>query len=384
MRRRLYEPEHEQYRSTVREFVEREVVPHQARWESERMVDRPTWLAAGRQGVIGLAVPEEYGGSGVDDIRYRSVVIEELAGVGAASLNSGFGLQDDITLPYLMDLATPEQKKRWLPGLAAGELIGAIAMTEPGAGSDLQGIRTTAVRNGSDWVLNGAKTFITNGIASDLVIVVARSDPEGGSRGLSLFVVERDMPGFTRGRKLEKMGLHAQDTAELFFDAVRVPARNLLGSEGRGFHHLMERLPRERLGITLQALYGAQAVLSWTVAYTKERTAFGKPLAQFQNTQFELADMKTEVDVLQAYVDASMLALNDGELTAVEAAQGKLAATEAQRRNVDRCVQLFGGYGYMMEYPVSRAYIDARVQTIYGGTSEVMRTIIARDLTGLR
>lgn len=257
-------------------------------------------------------------------------------------------------------------------------------MTEPGAGSDLQGIRTTAVRDGGNWVLNGAKTFITNGIASDLVIVVARSDPEGGSRGLSLFVVERGMPGFTRGRKLEKMGLHAQDTAELFFDDVRVPDRNLLGTEGRGFLHLMERLPRERLGITLQALYGAQAVLSWTVAYTKERTAFGKPLAQFQNTQFELADMKTEIDVLQAYVDASMLALNEGELTAVEAAQGKLATTEAQRRIVDRCVQLFGGYGYMMEYPVSRAYIDARVQTIYGGTSEVMRTIIARDLTGLR
>ncbi|MYQ33894.1 acyl-CoA dehydrogenase family protein [Streptomyces sp. SID4956] len=384
MRRRLYEKDHEDFREVVREFVDREVVPHQARWDAEHMVDRETWLAAGRQGLLGIAVPEEYGGGGHRDIRYRSVVVEELARVGAASLNSGFSVQDDIFLPYLLHLGSDEQKRRWLPGLVAGELVGAIAMTEPGAGSDLQGVRTTAVREGDAWVLNGSKTFITNGIASDLVIVVARTDPAAGSRGFSLLVVERDMPGFRRGRKLEKMGLVAQDTAELVFEDVRVPAANLLGEEGGGFGHLMDNLPVERITIALQALYAARAVVAWTLDYTGERTAFGKPIAAFQNTQFKLADMVTELDLVQAYVDDCLHAFDEGELTAVEAAKAKLAATETQKRVVDRCLQLFGGYGYMNEYPVSRAFVDARVQTIYGGTSEIMRTIIARDLTGLR
>jgi long-chain-acyl-CoA dehydrogenase len=294
------------------------------------------------------------------------------------------GLQDDITIPYMLGLADDEQKGRWLPGLASGEIIGAIAMTEPGAGSDLQGIRTTAVKDGDDWLLTGAKTFITNGIHADLVIVVARTDPAAGSRGISLLVVERDMPGFTRGRKLQKVGLAAQDTAELFFDQVRVPAANMLGAEGTGFVSLMINLPKERINIAYQAWAATRQALEWTLAYVKERTAFGKPLAAFQNTQFELADMATELDVIEAYLDKSVLALNDGELTAVDAAKGKLWATEAQRRIVDRCVQLFGGYGYMMEYPIARAYVDARIQTIYGGTSEIMRTIIGRDLTGLR
>jgi alkylation response protein AidB-like acyl-CoA dehydrogenase len=384
VRRNLYEPDHEAFREVVQAFVKREVIPNAERWEQERSVDRQTWLAAGKQAIIGLSVPEEYGGGGTGDFRYRCVVMEELAKVCATSLSSGFGLQDDIAIPYLVDLGTPEQKARWLPPMAAGEWIGAIAMTEPGAGSDLQGIRTTAVRQGDHWLLNGAKTFITNGIHSDVVIVVARTDPAAGSRGISLLVVERDMPGFSRGRKLDKIGMHAQDTAELFFDDVRVPADNLLGNEGGGFVHLMERLPRERMSIAIMALASLRAALDWTVSYTTQRTAFGQPVAAFQNTAFELATAVTEIDVLEAYLDKAVLELNAGTLTAVDAAKAKLWATDVQRRVLDRCLQLFGGYGYMTEYPIARAYADARVQTIYGGTSEIMKTIIARDLTGLR
>ncbi|HEX4430785.1 MAG TPA: acyl-CoA dehydrogenase family protein [Frankiaceae bacterium] len=384
MRRTLYDADHEAFRAVVREFVEREVVPAQQHWDEAHLIDRGTWLAAGKQGIIGIAVPEEYGGGGIRDYRYRYVVMEELAAVAAGSLASGFGLQDDIALPYLLDLGSAEQKARWLPPMVAGERIGAIAMTEPGAGSDLQGIRTSAVRDGDDWILNGSKTFITNGIHADLVIVVARTDPSAGSRGFSLLVVERGMTGFERGRHLAKIGLQAQDTAELSFHEVRVPANNVLGQLGGGFMHLMERLPLERISIAVQALTAARAALNWTVAYTKERSAFGKPIASFQNAAFELADMSSELDVLEAYVDASVLALNAGELTAIDAAKGKLRATELQKRVVDRCLQLFGGYGYMLEYPIARAYVDARIQTIYGGTSEIMKTIIARDLTGLR
>ncbi len=384
MRRDLYEPDHEAFREVVQAFVKREVTPNAERWEQERSIDRQAWLAAGKQAIIGLGVPEEFGGAGTDDYRFRCVVMEELARVGATSISSGFGLQDDIAIPYIVDLGTREQKARWLPPMASGECIGAIAMTEPGAGSDLQGIRTTAVKDDDVWILNGAKTFITNGIHSDLVIVVARTDPAAGSRGISLLVVERGMPGFTRGRKLDKIGLHGQDTAELFFADVRVPAASLLGREGGGFVHLMERLPRERLSIALLALTSARAALGWTVEYTTQRTAFGQPIAAFQNTQFELASMVTEVDVLEAYLDKAVLALNAGELTAVDAAKAKLWATEVQHRVVDRCLQLFGGYGYMAEYPIARAFADARVQTIYGGTSEIMKTIIAREITGLR
>jgi len=368
VRRDLYEPDHEAFREVVQAYVKREVMPNQQRWEAERNVDRQAWLAAGKQSIIGLLIPERFGGAETGDFRYRCVVMEELAEVCAASLSSGFGLQDDIAIPYIVDLGTEEQQARWLPPMAAGECIGAIAMTEPGAGSDLQGIRTTAVRDGDAWVLNGAKTFITNGINSDLVIVVARTAPDAGARGISLLVAERGMPGFTRGRKLDKIGLHAQDTAELFFDDV----------------HLMERLPRERMSIAMLALTSARAALGWTVEYTTARTAFGQPLAAFQNTAFELASAVTEVDVLEAYLDKAVLALNSGELTAVDAAKAKLWATEVQHRVLDRCLQLFGGYGYMAEYPIARAYADARVQTIYGGTSEIMKTIIARDLTGLR
>jgi alkylation response protein AidB-like acyl-CoA dehydrogenase len=382
--RDFYQPDHEAFREVVQAYVKREVAPNEQRWEEERNVDRQAWLAAGKQSLIGMLVPEEYGGVGTDDFRYRCVVMEEFARIGATSLSSGFGLQDDIAIPYIVDLATDEQKARWLPPMAAGECIGAIAMTEPGAGSDLQGIRTTAVRADDRWILNGAKTFITNGINADLVIVVARTDPDAGARGISLLVVERDMPGFTRGRKLDKIGMHAQDTAELFFDDVEVPAANLLGQLGGGFVHLMERLPRERMSIAVMALASARAAIGWTVEYTTHRTAFGKPIAAFQNTQFELATMVTEVDVLEAYLDKAVLALNAGTLTAVDAAKAKLWATEVQHRVLDRCLQLFGGYGYMAEYPIGRAYADSRVQTIYGGTSEIMKTIIAREVTGLR
>ena len=384
MQRNLYEPDHEAFREVVRAFIKREVTPNAERWEEERSVDRQAWLAAGKQSLIGLLIPEEFGGAGTGDFRFRCVIMEEFAQVCATSISSGFGLQDDIAIPYIVDLGTQQQKARWLPPMAAGECIGAIAMTEPGAGSDLQGIRTTAVRQGDQWILNGAKTFITNGIHADLVIVVARTDPDAGARGISLLVVERDMPGFTRGRKLDKIGMHAQDTAELFFDDVAVPAANLLGHEGGGFVHLMERLPRERMSIAVMALASARAALGWTVEYTTQRTAFGQPIAAFQNTQFELASMVTEVDVLEAYLDKAVRALNEGTLTAVDAAKAKLWATEVQHRVLDRCLQLFGGYGYMAEYPIGRAYADSRVQTIYGGTSEIMKTIIAREVTGLR
>jgi long-chain-acyl-CoA dehydrogenase len=384
VRRNFYEPDHEAFREVVQAFIKREVEPNNEKWEEQRSVDRQAWLAAGQQSLIGLLIPEEYDGGGTTDFRFRCVMMEEFARAGATSISSGFGLQDDIASPYIVDLGTDEQKSRWLPKMASGEYIGAIAMTEPGAGSDLQGIRTTAVRDGDEWVVNGAKTFITNGINSDLVIAVARTDPNAGSRGISLLVVERGMPGFSRGRKLDKIGLHGQDTAELFFDDVRVPATNLLGREGGGFVHLMERLPRERMSIAVMGLASARAALGWTVEYTANRTAFGQPIAAFQNTQFELASMVTEVDVLEAYVDKAVLALNAGELTVVDAAKAKLWATDVQNRVLDRCLQLFGGYGYMSEYPIARAFTDARVQKIYGGTSEIMKTIIAREITGLR
>jgi alkylation response protein AidB-like acyl-CoA dehydrogenase len=384
MRRNLFTSEHEDFRGVVREFVSREVTPHMERWDEQRIIDRQTWIAAGKQGIIGLTVPEELGGAGLSDYRFRCIVAEELGRVGAASLVSSFGLHDDVIMPYFTDLANADQQARWLPRLASGELISAIAMTEPGAGSDLQGIRATAVRDGEHFVLNGTKTFITSGIHAGVVIVVARTDPDAGSRGFSLLVVEEGMAGFTRGAKLAKVGMHAQDTAELFFADVRVPMANLLGTENGGFGHLMENLPMERLSIAYQANVSSRACLSSAVEHTTGRHAFGQPLAAFQNTQFELADMVAQIDVVQAYLDACVVALNAGELTPVDAAKAKLVSTELQHRVVDRCLQLFGGWGYMMEYPIARAYVDHRVQTIFGGSTEIMKVIIGRDLTGLR
>ncbi|TCB95470.1 acyl-CoA dehydrogenase [Micromonospora zingiberis] len=382
MKRNLYTDDHEQFRDVVRTFVARSVVDNLDRWESERLIDREVWRAAGKQGVIGLSAPAEYGGAGQHhDYRYRNIVLEELARVHATSLASSFSLQDDITIPYLLTLGSAEQRARWLPAMVAGELIGAIAMTEPGTGSDLRGIRTTGRRVDGGWLVNGAKTFITSGINADLVIVVARTDDSGG---LSLLVVERDMAGFSRGRKLAKIGLHAQDTAELFFADVFVPDANVLGELGGGLRQLVGLLPLERLSIAAHAVAVADVVLTDTLTYVDERHAFGQPIADFQNTRFELAAMATEVDVARAFVDKAILAHGDGDLTVVDAAKAKLFASEMQNRVIDRCLQLHGGYGYMLEYPVARAFSDARVQRIFGGTNEIMKEIIGRDLVGRR
>jgi alkylation response protein AidB-like acyl-CoA dehydrogenase len=384
MKRHLYTADHEAFRASVVEFIARDVAPNLERWESQRLIDRDVWLAAGKQGLIGLFAPERFGGAGVHDYRYRNVLLEELAKVFATSLASSFSLQDDIAIPYVDELGDEAQKARWLPGMVAGELIGAIAMTEPGTGSDLQGIRTSGVKVDGGWVVNGAKTFITNGIQSDLVITVVRTDPAGGSGGFSLLVVERGMDGFERGRKLDKVGLHAQDTAELFFQDVFVPDENVLGTIGGGFKQLMRLLPLERLSIAAHAIAVSDAVLAETLRYTDERTAFGQPVADFQNTRFELADLATETDVTRAFVDQAIRAFEAGELTGVDAAKAKLWASEMQNRLIDRCLQLHGGYGFMLEYPVARAFQDARIQRIFGGTSEIMRTVIGRDLVGRR
>jgi long-chain-acyl-CoA dehydrogenase len=368
----------------VRTFVDREVTPNLAQWDEDRMIGRETWLAAGRQGIVGLSGPESCGESGLTDFRFRNVVIEELARIGAAALQSSFSLQDDIVIPYFTSLATEEQKARWLAPMCVGEKIGAIAMTEPGAGSDLKGIRTRADRVPGGWKLNGAKTFITSGIQSDLVVVVGRTDPHGGSDGFSLFVVDDGTPGFSRGRNLDKIGLLAQDTAELFFDDVFVPQENLLGEAGGGFRQLMHHLPLERFGIAATAIAGADAALAWTIEYVNQREAFGRPISGFQNTQFVLAEVSMELDVTRAYVDKCLLALSSGELNAVEAAKAKAWATDVQVRTVDRLLQLYGGYGYMLEYPIARAYRDARVQKIYGGTNEIMKQLIGRELVRKR
>jgi alkylation response protein AidB-like acyl-CoA dehydrogenase len=378
MRRTVFQPEHDQFREVVREFLTREVAPHARAWEADGIVDREVYRAAGKHGVIGFNVPEQFGGGGVSDFRFNAVVAEELAVAGPGA--PAFTLHNDIVAPYLISLSSPEQRQRWLPGFAAGDLIGAIAMSEPGAGSDLAGVRTHAERDGDDWVLSGAKTFISSGINADLVIVVTRTDPTAGHRGFTLLVVERGMAGFSRGRNLDKIGQKSQDTAELFFDQVRVPVANVLGQEGRGFYHLMHNLPAERLSIAVGAVAGARAIFTETVAYAKNRTAFGQPIGAFQHNRFVLAELDTELDIAQVYVDRCLEAVVAGELTAVESAKAKWWTTELAKRVVDACVQLHGGYGYMLEYPVARAYLDARVQTIYGGTTEIMKEIIGRDL----
>ncbi len=380
MRRTLYTPDHEAYRETVREFLAREVVPHQHEWDRNHRIDRDVFISAAKAGIYALEVDERYGGAGEHDYRYRMVVCEEVAKINALSFGLTISLQDDLVLHYLLDLTTEDQKQRWLPGFASGELIGALAMTEPGAGSDLRGIRTNARRDGDSWILNGQKTFISSGIMADLVVVAARTDQEGGSRGFSLFVVERDTPGFRRGRQLDKIGLPAQDTAELFFDDAVVPGDNLLGEEGRGLQYLMSHLPRERLGVTAQAIATTRVIFDQTVEYCQQRNAFGKPLTALQHIRFELAEMATELDITEAFVDKSVQAFNAGELSPVDAAKGKWYVSELQRRLLDRCLQLHGGYGYMVEYPVARAYLDTRAQTIYGGTTEIMKELIGREI----
>ncbi|HYO04920.1 MAG TPA: acyl-CoA dehydrogenase family protein [Mycobacterium sp.] len=378
MKRLVFEEEHEQLRETARQFLEKECAPYAEKWESDRIVDREAYVAAGKYGLIGFNLPEKFGGGGVDDFRFNAVIVEEFTKYGAAS--PGLSLQNDIVGPYFANLATEEQQERWLPGYITGELIGAVAMTEPGAGSDLAGIKTSAVRDGDDWILNGSKTFISAGINSDLVVVVARTNAEAGHKGFSLLVVERDMEGFSRGRKLDKMGQHFADTAELHFENVRVPHANLLGKEGRGFYHLMQNLPSERLSIAIAAVAGARATFDDTLRYVKDRKAFGQAIGSFQHNRFVMAEMDTELEIAEQYVDRCLRAVVDGELTAVEASKAKWWCTELAKRVVDNCVQLHGGYGYMNEYKVARDYVDVRIQTIYGGTTEIMKEIIGRDL----
>jgi alkylation response protein AidB-like acyl-CoA dehydrogenase len=376
--RTLFEPEHELFRESYRSFLERHVAPYHEQWEKDKIVDRSVWLEAGKQGFLGMAVPEEYGGGGDPDFRYNTIITEETTAGRYSGI--GFGLHNDVIAPYLLRLANDEQKARWLPKFCTGELITAIAMSEPGTGSDLQGIKTRAVLDGDDWVLNGAKTFITNGINSDLVIVVARTDPDKGPQGFSLLVVERGMAGFERGRKLDKIGLDAQDTAELSFDNVRVPSANLLGQQGQGFIYLMQNLPQERLSIAVMAAAAMESVLALTLQYTKERKAFGKPIGSFQNSRFVLAELATEATAVRIMVDEFIRLHLDEKLSAEQAAMAKWYSTEAQVRLIDRCLQLHGGYGYMREYGIARAFLDSRVQTIYGGTTEIMKEIIGRSL----
>jgi alkylation response protein AidB-like acyl-CoA dehydrogenase len=378
--RTIFDDEHELFRSAVSQFLTRDVVDRNEDFERAGIVDRDVFLAAGAAGFLGFAVPEEHGGGGTRDFRYNAVLGEEAARLGLGSVGLGLTLHTDICQPYFLDLTTDEQKARWLPGIASGELITAVAMTEPAAGSDLASIATTAERDGDDYVVNGSKTFITNGINADLVITAVKTDPTQRHAGMSLLVIERGMPGFERGRNLEKLGLHGQDTAELFFDDVRVPVANLLGNEGMGFRHLAEKLAQERLSIAVAAVAAARAALDWTVAYAKERQAFGASIGSKQNTKFRLAELATDVAVGQAFVDQCIVALNDGRLTGDEAAMAKLWCTELQGRAVDLGVQLHGGYGYMAEYPIARAFTDARITRIYGGTSEIMKEIVGRSL----
>jgi alkylation response protein AidB-like acyl-CoA dehydrogenase len=381
MQRDIFDAEHDAFRDLVRTFLTKEVVPFHDRWEADGQVDRAVWKAAGAAGLLGTDVPEEFGGGGVADFRYNAIVTEEISAAGTSGL--GFPLQNDVIAPYLLRLATAEQKQRWLPGFCSGEIITAIAMTEPGTGSDLQGITTHAEQNADgDWILNGSKTFITNGILADLVIVVAKTDPDAGSRGFSLLVVERGMEGFERGRRLAKVGMKAQDTAELSFTDVRVPAANVLGELGHGFVHLMQNLAQERLSIAVGSVAGAAKALALTLDYTRDRKAFGKPVASFQNTRFELAEMDTEVTITQVFVDRCIRQHVEGELSIPDAAKAKWWASDVLKRVVDRCVQLHGGYGYMMEYPIAKAFVDSRVQSIYGGTNEIMKEIIGRALVG--
>ena len=370
--------EHEAFRMSVRSFLDKHVAPFHAQWEQDGIVDRGVWLEAGKQGLLGTDVPEQYGGGGVKDFRYNCIVGEELTRVGASGV--GFTLHNDVMAPYLLDLTTDEQKDRWLPRFVTGEMITAIAMSEPGAGSDLQGLTTTATKDGDDWVLSGSKTFITNGINADLVLVVARTDPSAGAHGFSLLAVERGMPGFARGRNLDKVGLKAQDTAELFFDEVRVPGRNLVGTAGGGFVHLMNALPQERLSIAVVAVAAARKILDITLDYCKQRTAFGTAIGSFQHNRFVLAEMETEISIAEQYIDRAVLEHNAGRFDVKDAAMAKWWTTELQKRVVDLCVQLHGGYGYMLEYPVAKAFVDSRVQTIYGGTTEIMKEIIGRSM----
>jgi alkylation response protein AidB-like acyl-CoA dehydrogenase len=382
MDRKHYADEHRAFADAFRAYADKVIAPHYLDWERAGLTPREVFQEAGKGGFLGMAGPEEFGGGGVDDFRFNQVLDEQIAFAGVTGSGLGISLHNDICLPYFLAYASDEQRRRWLPGICSGELITAIAMTEPGAGSDLNGIRTSARRDGDSYVVNGAKTFITNGVNADLVIVAAKtgSDPADRRHGTSLLVLERGMSGFERGRNLDKLGLHSQDTAELYFSDVRVPVENRLGEEGEGFRYLTEKLPQERTSIAISALAEATAALQETLRYVQERKAFGTSIASFQNTKFVLAEIATEIDVAQSYVDRCVERLNDRELTPADASKAKLHCTELQGRVVDRCLQLHGGYGYMTEYPISRRYADARITRIYGGTSEIMKSVISKSL----
>ncbi|EJW11043.1 Butyryl-CoA dehydrogenase [Rhodovulum sp. PH10] len=372
-----YSEEHAQFRDTVRRFVEREVAPHHARWESEGAVDRDLWRKAGDAGLLLTNIPADYGGGDGDFLTSVIMIEEFMRGVFSGP---GFRLHSDIVAPYILHLGTEEQKRSILPRMASGETIGAVAMTEPGAGSDLASIRTIARREGNELVVSGQKTFITNGGLADLIVVACKTDPAAGAKGVSLVLVEADRPGFSRGKNLEKIGMKAQDTSELFFDEVRVPASNLLGTEGKGFAHLMTELPRERLLVGIVAVSVMEAALCWTLDHVHERKAFGRPLIEFQNTRFVLAEVKTKVTVARTFLDDCVLRLMRGELDVATAAMAKWWLSDLECEVVDACLQMFGGYGYMREYPIARAYEDARVHRIYAGSNEIMKELVARSL----
>jgi acyl-CoA dehydrogenase len=379
MDRTLFTEEHDTFRKAFRQFAEREIVPHQARWREQGQVDRDVWRKAGAQGFLAPWVDDKYGGAGADFV-YSVVIMEELARI----YESGFamGLHSDIIVPYLYSFGTEDQKQRWIPGCVSGELVTALGMTEPGTGSDLAAIATTAVKDGDDWVLNGQKTFISNGQLCDLVIVAAKTDPDPNNahRGISMFVVEANRKGFTKGKRLHKMGMASQDTSELYFEDCRVPAANLLGAEGGGFMMMMQKLQQERLCVAIGAVSGAEQVLADTIAYTKERKAFGKPISKFQNTQFKLVECLAKVEVGRAYVDKVVSQHVAGKHLVAECSMAKFWTTDMAQEVIDTCLQFFGGYGYMLEYPVTRAFMDARVQRIYAGTNEIMKVIVAKQI----
>ncbi|MEM9773749.1 MAG: acyl-CoA dehydrogenase family protein [Chloroflexota bacterium] len=378
MQQNLLTEEQKMFREAVKEFLTRDVMPHHEKWEEEGIVSREVWEKAGENGFLCMDVPEEYGGMGESDYRYLALLAHEMGYAGAHG--PGYIIQNELVVPYLMAFGNEDQKQKYLPKMATGELITALAMTEPNTGSDLQGIKSTAIKNGDHYVLNGQKTFISNGILSDMVIVACKTDPEQGARGMSLLLVEREMEGFERGRNLEKMGLHAQDTAELYFKDVKVPVENLLGEEGKGFYYLMHNLPQERLSIAISAQAGAERILDETTAYCQERTAFGKPIGKFQNSRFKLAEMKTEVVIGRAFVDRCIDLLTKKELSTEEASMAKWWCSDMGKRVADECVQLHGGYGYMTEYAVAKFYTDMRIHPIYGGTNEIMKEIIGRGM----
>ncbi len=374
----LYEPEHDAFRDAVRSFCTKHIAPHHAQWEEDGIVDRSLWVEAGKQGLLGTDVPEQYGGGGIRDFRYNCVVSEEVTRVGGSGV--GFTLHNDVMAPYLLDLTTDEQKARWLPPFVTGEMITAIAMSEPGAGSDLQGLTTSARRDGTDWVINGSKTFITNGFSADLVVTAVRTNPEKGARGITLFGIEATDEGFSRGRKLDKVGQTESDTSELFFENVRLGDDRVIGEIDNGFIFMMERLPQERLGAAVSNIAHAKQILEETIRYAKDRQAFGQPIGKFQHNKFLMAELVTKIEVAEAYVDKGVEAHMRGELTAIDAAKAKWWSAEIQNDVLDHCVQLHGGYGFMNEYRVARAWRDARVTKIWAGSNEIMKELIGRDL----